>query len=105
MRLPWLIVCLLLTCVAIGCGASKGASPVATPTPRVVLPPTARPVTGSSATASPRRSSESPPFSLYSQERAGPGEYQLVNTLTQEFVEVTANGVRRVCERRTIGLH
>jgi hypothetical protein len=36
---------------------------------------------------------------LYSQEHVGKGEYQLLNTLTDQFVQASANRVRTICSR------
>lgn len=55
-----------------------------------------------SATTRPKRTPLPAPVALYSEEHVGKGKYQLINNFTNQFVEVTADGVRTVCRS---GLH
>jgi len=91
----------LLACAVTGCGASASAPPAARPLPHPSASPAIKPSTSPSVNprvvARPKRTPDPAPLALYSQEHVGKGKYQLINTLTYQFVEVSADGLRTVC--------
>ncbi|MBV9280339.1 MAG: hypothetical protein JOZ41_09695 [Chloroflexi bacterium] len=95
----WLGALTVLACAASGCGPSTGAPAATSPVPRISASPT-RP-TGTilrpSATAISTPTPIPVPLPLYSQQLVAKGTYQLINNATEQFVSVTASGVRTIC--------
>jgi len=91
----------LIVCTVSGCGASTSTPAVTGPSPGASALPATRPaphpVTDPSAPARLMGTPVPAPFAQYRQELVGKGEYQLINTATEQFVSVTVGGIHTFC--------
>jgi len=96
------VVLLLAVCVTAGCASIGEPAPTATPLPSVTPTSLPRPTATATSRAhtGPTQLVTPGPVAIFAQQHVGKGVYQLMNILTYEFVQVTANGVHVPCAGR-----